>query len=182
MKTETVVAVVAASVSIVATASAIVSAIEARRQTRIQRQLREDAAQPFVWVDIRADEAQGTLLQLVVGNSGSTVATDVRVAFDATPPTIDQFQELIRAVETRLASGIASLMPGRTLRWPLGQGFNILKSPELRPISVSIDANGPFGAVPTQRYSISLADLGDSLDQPAGSLHQLTKAVRDLKK
>jgi len=39
----------------------------AGEQTNIQRQLRLDAAQPYVWVDLRPDEATGTLVNLVIG-------------------------------------------------------------------------------------------------------------------
>ncbi len=38
--------------------------------------MHEDAAQPYVWVDLRPDEHAQLLL--LVGNSGPTVATDVR--------------------------------------------------------------------------------------------------------
>jgi HAMP domain-containing protein len=41
----------------------------ADEQTKIQQQLRIEAAQPYVWADVRGDEATGTLLNLVVGNS-----------------------------------------------------------------------------------------------------------------
>ncbi len=54
------------------------AAAAAEEQSKIQRQLRIDAAQPYVWVDVRPDEA-GTLLNLVIGNSGPTVATNVHI-------------------------------------------------------------------------------------------------------
>lgn len=87
------------------------SAISARQQTKIQDKLRKDAAQPYVWVDLRPDEAQGGLLLLLVGNSGATVATDVRVRF--TPDLIDQSTHRSnQSVADRISSGIASLPPG----------------------------------------------------------------------
>jgi hypothetical protein len=57
----------------------------AEAQTKIQQQLRIDAAQPYIWVDVRPDDVTGTLLNLVIGNSGPTVATNVRVQIVARP-------------------------------------------------------------------------------------------------
>jgi hypothetical protein len=49
----------------------------AEEQSEIQRQLRIDAVQPYVWVDVRPDEVTSVILNLVIGNSGPTVATNV---------------------------------------------------------------------------------------------------------
>jgi 3-methyladenine DNA glycosylase Mpg len=94
----------------------------AEEQTKIQRQLRLDAAQPYVWADIRPDDGSGTLLNVVVGNSGPTVAEKVRVKVDPPLPAINQLQERVKIARTILADGIESLPPGRTLTWPLGRG------------------------------------------------------------
>ncbi len=58
------------------------SAVAVEEQTAIQRQIRIDAAQPYVWADVRSDDESGVLLNLVVGNSGPTVATNVRIKID----------------------------------------------------------------------------------------------------
>lgn len=119
-------AIFAAVVALVALFFTGMSAISANTQTKIQRQLRIDAAQPYVWADIRPDESVGVILNVVVGNSGPTVATNVRVTVDPPLPRIDQFNERIDRVEHRLAEGLKSLAPGRQLRWPLGQGFALV--------------------------------------------------------
>ncbi len=61
--------------TVIAAASLIISGITVRianrqakaaeRQTNLQRQLREDAAQPYIWVDVRSNDAQGFTLDLV---------------------------------------------------------------------------------------------------------------------
>lgn len=152
----------------------------ADEQTKIQRQLRIDAAQPYVWADVRPDEATGTLLNLVIGNSGPTVATNVRVRINPPLPAIDQLKERAEAAQAWLADSIRSLAPGRTLAWPLGQGFNLVKDSGTQPHTLTVDADGPFGPVPSLTYIVDLADLRGSLDRPVGSLHQLTKAVENL--
>jgi hypothetical protein len=133
-----------------------------------------------VWVDVRPDESTGVLLNLAVGNGGPTLATNVRVAIDPPLPTIDQLRERVEAAQARLAAGISYLPPGRTLTWPLGQGFNLLKDSGSQAHTFTVKVDGPFGPVPTLTYTVDLADLRGLLDRPAGSLHQLTKAVEDL--
>jgi len=154
----------------------------AEAQTQLQQQLRADAAQPYVWVDIRPDRAAGTLLNLVVGNSGPTTATHVKVTVDAPLPTIDQLKERVGVAQARLASGVPSLPPGRVLTWPLGQGFNLIKDEGPQPYTFTVTADGPFGPMPLMTYVVDLADWRGVLDRPAGSLHELTTAVKDLAK
>lgn len=113
MSAEVVVASVAAMAAVTAlyfnwrsTRAAARAARAAEDQTEIQRQIRIDAAQPFVWVDIRPDASTGILLNLIVGNSGSTVATNVRVTADVALPRIEQLAERVAAAEKLLARGI----------------------------------------------------------------------------
>lgn len=164
------------------TRAALRAARAAEDQTKIQRQLRIDAAQPYVWVDIRPDDSVGTLLNLVVGNSGPTVATNVRVDVDPPLPAIDQYKERVRAVGARLGEGLQSLTPGRELRWSLGQGFVLLAEGRSQPYTFTVRADGPFGSVPPLTYVVDLSDWRENVDRPAGSLHQLTVAVKELTK
>lgn len=90
----------------------------AEEQSEIQRQLRIDAAQPYVWVDVRPDDATSVTLNLVIGNSGPTVATNVRVMIDPRLPAIEQLEDRAQTAQDLLAGGIKSLPPGRTLVWP----------------------------------------------------------------
>lgn len=164
------------------TRAAMRAARAADEQTAIQRQIRVDSAQPYVWVDVRPDESTGTLLNLVVGNSGPTLATNVRVRIDPPLPTIDQLKDRATQAQKLLGQGVQSLPPGRTMVWPLGQGFNLLKGPGSQVHRFSLTADGPFGPIPELTYAIDLSDWRGVLDRPRGSLHQLTKAVEDLGK
>lgn len=164
------------------TRAAVRAADAAEEQTKIQRQLRIDAAQPFVWADVRPDDDTGTLLNLVVGNSGPTVATKVRVNIDPPLPAVDQLNGLVGAAQANLADGIASLPPGRSLVWPLGQAFNLMTDQSPQAHTFTVTADGPFGAVPPLTYVVDMADWRGMLDRPAGSLHQVTLAVKDLTK
>ena len=91
-----------------------------REQTKQQKQAAKDATQPMVWVDIRGDDGQGQALVLLLGNSGPSIARNVKVTFDPAPPsTLD-----IKPILEILKQGIASLAPGRTMQWALGAAHN----------------------------------------------------------
>jgi hypothetical protein len=110
------------------TQAAARAAHAAEEQTGIQRQLRIDAAQPYVWVDMRPDESQGMMLDLVVGNSGPTVAEKVRVEVDPQLPSTAELRERAEAAQRLLSDGIESLPPSRTLAWPLGMASKVSMS------------------------------------------------------
>jgi hypothetical protein len=152
----------------------------AEEQSQIQRQLRVDAAQPYVWVDVRPDEVTSVILNLVIGNSGPTVATNVRVLIDPPLPTIEQLRDRAQTAQELLADGIKSLPPGRTLVWPLGQGFNLLAGDGPHLHTFTIEAEGPFGRVPSLAYPLDLSDWRGAMHRPAGSLHQVAKAIEKL--
>lgn len=157
------------------------SASAAEEQTGIQRQIRIGSAQPYVWADLRQDEQSGVMLNLVVGNSGPTVATNVRVKIDPPLPTIEQLKESA-AAQQRLAEGISSIPPGRTLRWALGPGFTLLQADGPQQHNITITADGPFGPVPPLTYVVDLADWRGQLARPPGNIHPLTAAIEALTK
>jgi hypothetical protein len=125
---------------------------------------------------------QGILLNVVVGNSGPTVAKKVRVKVDPPLPSIDQLRGRVQIAETILADGIESLPPGRILSWPLGQAFNLMNDGRPQSYKFTVTANGPFGAIPALNYIVDLGNWRESLNRPAGNLHQLTLAVNGLGK
>jgi len=151
----------------------------AEDQANIQGQLRIDAAQPYVWADVRPDDGSGVILVLIIGNSGLTVAQHVQVKIDPPFPNIPQLAEAV-AAQQRLAEGFKSLPPGRTLRWWLGQGWNLLQPEGTQPHQITINAEGPFGPIPELTYELDLSEYRGQDPQPQGNLHLLTKAVEKL--
>lgn len=178
---ETWVAFSAAGIALVALYFTGMAAKAAKDQTKIQRQLRIDAAQPYVWADIRENRESGSLLQLEVGNSGPTVATNVRVHVSKPLPTSSADNaDRVRRMEERLASGIKSLAPGRVITWTLGVGHQILAEEGARSYTFTIDAEGPFGPLETLSYTADLDDWRSMRDQPAGTLHTVRKSIDSL--
>ncbi len=72
-----------------------------------------------------------------------------------------------------LARGIPSLPPGRTYTWPLGQGFNLISDGAPQEYTFTVEAEGPFGAIPVMAYVVDLAALKGVMERPTGSLHEL---------
>ena len=189
MSGETWVAIVAGLIAAAAlyfnwqsTRAAVRAARAAEAQTEIQRQLRIDAAQPYVWVDIRPDEAQGMMLNLVVGNSGPTVAEKVRVKVNPNLPSTADLRERAKGAQKLLSDGIESLPPDRILMWPLGAASKVMNDSGQHAYKFTVTAKGPFGQLPALTYIVDMKDWWGSLDVPAGSLHQLTLAVKALGK
>lgn len=173
------------SIALVAAVAAILSAVfvyfqvrEMQRQTELQREIREAAEQPYIWADVDVQQPNGWMLELIVGNSGPTVATNVRVRIDPPfKPTTGH--DDLKAVYLRLAEGISSLAPGRRLFWTLGPSPELVGGDGPFAHTVSIDCDGPFGPVPTTQYVINLSDLTDSVAKRHGSLREISKSIDD---
>jgi hypothetical protein len=164
----------AASAQAAKAAERAASAAEA--QTEIQEKIRVAAAQPYIWVDVREDDSQGVLLDLVIGNSGPSVATNIRALIDPPLPTHPQLEEAAKA-QQQLAEGIGVLPPGAMIRWHLGPGFHLIQSQGEQRHKITITADGPEGAIPQLVYSVDLANLRGQPVHPQGNLHLLTQAV-----
>ena len=159
------------------------SAKASREQTKQQKQAAKDAAQPMVWVDVRGDDGQGQALVLLVGNSGPSIARNVKVTFDPAPPSTLDTKPILEI----LKQGIASLPPGRTMQWALGAAHNTSDWDPHKAYRVRIEAEGPFGAIEPLEYVISVDDLHGSRAAPPGNLHavayelhEMTKATKEL--
>ena len=123
------------------------SAKASREQTKQQKQAAKDAAQPMVWVDVRGDDGQGQALVLLLGNSGPSIARNVKVTFDPAPPSILEIKPILEI----LRQGIASLTPGRTMQWALAVAHNTGDWDAQKAYRVRIEAEGPFGTIEPAR-------------------------------
>lgn len=87
-------------------------------QVREAQKTREEQAQPFVVVDFDRTEASRIHMDLVIVNTGTTLAKDVRVAFD--PPLrstlTERNQQYDLADAAIISHGIPTMPPGREFR------------------------------------------------------------------
>ncbi|MEV0950482.1 hypothetical protein [Promicromonospora sp. NPDC050249] len=150
----------------------------AREQTDLQRQIHQQTLEPNVWVDIRGDPSQGTALVLIVGNNGPTTARNVRVTFD--PPLPDDAYHEATVAQDRLRQGVSAVAPGAQLWWTVGSALTIFgdeSTDDAMRYTARITADGPFGEIAPDEYTINLDDLRHTRDEPPGSVHRLTRAV-----
>ena len=141
------------------------------------------AVQPYVWADIRVRE-DGTLLVLVVGNSGPTVATNVTIKFDPSLRTsVPNYNDKKNAdsAEQVLAQGLSSLPPGRVHQWTLGRGSDFFEDGREGPaFDITITADGPHGPIPKLRYTLNIDEMkytnavGEGLGLVKNAIQQLT--------
>jgi hypothetical protein len=92
----------------------------------------------MLWVDSRGDDWQGEALVPLLGNSGPSIARNVRVTFDPVPPATQDVKPILAI----LKQGIASLPPGRTMQWVLGVPGNRVDSDADIAYRVRIEAKG----------------------------------------
>ncbi|WP_267244043.1 hypothetical protein [Streptomyces sp. PR69] len=149
-------------------------------QTDLQRKIAEDAAQPYVWLDVRADAAQGTAFNLILGNSGPTFANNIRATIE--PPLPSDPSSKGDAAQRRLRNGIKSLGPGHKLVWFIGVGHQIVKDDISQLHTITVEAEGPHGPLPPMTYEIDLSDFRETRDAPEGNLHYVRKAIEKIEK
>jgi hypothetical protein len=143
-----------------------------REQTRLQQKTAEDAQQPYVWADVRVD--QGWYFELVIGNTGPSVATNVQV--DISPPLPElpgDYQ--MPAVQSHLRKGLASLGPGRSWAWHIGP-TNELVGQDVAYV-VTINAGGPHGPVKTGPFVINMHHFSEAQIYDPGTLKRVAEAV-----
>lgn len=172
--------IISAIAAVTAAIAASRSALLAGRQIENQQGQFESSMQPYVWADIRPRDEDGQVLVLVVGNSGPTVATRVRIHVDADVPHAPRHRATIQTALDRFNSGHASLPPGRTHAWGLGTGTEILHDPDadLR-LTVTITGDGPHGPMEPLVYPIDLNDWRETAMHAQGSLYRIEKAIND---
>lgn len=163
------------------TVIALAAAVFAGRQVLEARRTREAQAQPFVVVDIQSSPVWGNILNLVVENIGTTLATEVKVAFE--PPLESSQPDLDIADSALVAEGIPALPPTRRIEALFDASHNRLKKdlPMRYEATVSCkDARGR--AVETLRYTIDLGYLYGMERIDEYGMHHAADALRDIAK
>lgn len=195
-----VVAVIAVAVSSILSAAALFygrrsslaareSAAESRRatqvaieQTELQRQIAIEARGAVVWADIRPHPDARDSLFILVGNTGMSVAHDVRVRIEPPLDGGEYFGEVANKVQSAARSGIASLTPGRTFEWRLGDAREILQSNlEVEQHEMVITWADARGDQRRDAFPIRMGDIWTTSIVQKGSLADVAKAIKDLK-
>lgn len=183
-------AIAAASAAWVAVFISLLSAKHSKRtadaamkQTEIQLEIAKQSGQPYVWADIQSNEDEGYMLHLVVGNSGPTLAQNIRVNIDPPIRGVVGYEEQAEVAQRRLKEGIRSLSPGRTLKWSLGPGNEYVQDEAANnSYNIHVTADGPWGPIEPLEFQVAVNDMRETLDMPVGSMHRIRKAIDKLEK
>ncbi|MBF0721938.1 hypothetical protein [Sanguibacter inulinus] len=173
------VAIVGAAVASAAGLAAWLQVRVMKEQTELQRQIHRDSQVPYVWVDFRIDPVHAWLVHLVIKNEGPTVATNVRVNFNPVVRREDvnsAFGEL--ASLKAFTNGIASLPPGREMRWTLGSTVAIYNAGTLSRHRVEITHESAVGQHGPLVYELDFGDFPGASAQPQGSLKRIEAAIK----
>lgn len=177
MSAESTIAVVAAMIALASMTAAFWQARNARHQTNLQQRMLEDAAQPYVWADIRPDDRDAAFFHLTLKNEGPTVAEEVRVVID--PPLPAAWQP--SAPVGPRSSDFESLPPGRIMVWNLGSANEIVATDHMQ-FDITISAKGPYGKLPPRTYRLDLSQYKGNAMRAPGTLSGVAKAITDLTK
>jgi len=175
---ETTVAVIAAVIAVFSMGAAIAQANQSRRQTNLQQRTLEDAAQPYIWVDIRPDERNASFFHLILKNEGPTVAQNVHVTIDPPLPTNWGRGEPIGPRH----QDFSSIPPGRHMVWNLGLTHEIVNADTVKEFAITISADGPHGPVVPYTYKLDLDQYKYNTMFVPGTLSAITKSIDNLTK
>ncbi|MEU7877947.1 hypothetical protein [Microbispora bryophytorum] len=155
----------------------------AANQLALDRTAFTESQQPYVVVDIRASDFISEALNLVVENVGPTVARNVRIRFDPPIQTSldgDHSEKLADALI--FTKGIPHLPPGRKIEALFDIGWQFFEKDLPRQYSVTVEADGPYGAVEPLTYLIDLEIYRKLRHLAVKTLHQQVQEVESLRK
>lgn len=175
---------VSAGAAVVTALIALVAVLAAFRQVAEARRLREAQAQPYVTIDLEpVDPGDYQFINLVIENHGSTVARDVKFAFDPALITSDERYRLgERAI---FQEGIPVLVPRKRVVCFFDNGLSrndnadraergdVAKAPDRFNVTVSYSDRS--GKRYQERYILDLAHFAGARWIGRKTLHDLAR-------
>jgi hypothetical protein len=160
---------------------AVLAAAFAYFQVREARNLRRDQAKPFVIVDIQPSRASMHLLNLVVENTGTTIARDVTFVFE--PPLSSSLDNYDIAQTTFVKDGLPMIPPRRRHEYLFDSSVQRHDSNLPMRFEVIVRYSDKDGkAQEPLRFPIDLSPLYGIHFVEEKGLHHLAKSVDELAK
>lgn len=196
MDTENWIGVAAAGVAVVAVIISIVQVRHTKAQSRAAieqaERVHREQSEPYVIVDIQPDGPGSGLLVLLVENTGSTLARDVKITVD--PPLVSASSDkMTERVQRGLSRTIPMLPPGRRLKWAFDVSSRRFASDLPTAFTFNVESKGPFGDVEPLTYLVDISSwqetlLGEhpsakvekALDDIAANVSALTRAYKEV--
>lgn len=151
-------------------------------QTELQRAIAEESRAAVVWADVRPHPDSPDFLYLSVGNSGLSVAREVRVRIDPPIKGTSDAPERAKEVQDAARSGIASLVPGRTYEWRLGLAREIIQANlDQSGIRLTITWEDERGCTYGDTFPIRVSDVWMTAIVTRGSLKDVANAIKRMK-
>lgn len=163
---------------------AAAAAAFAWRQVLEARATRNDQAQPFVVVDFEPSKAGRIFLDLVIRNTGTTVATNVRMTFDpslASTLSRDDTRYLL-AESAIVRRGIPTLPPGREYRMLFERMPDRYTSDLPRSYDATVTFDDARGRPHEMRYRLDLDIYFGFMRLDVYTDHDAAKALREIEK
>ncbi len=146
--------------------------------TRSMAKAARDALRPYVYLDFLFPGGSGTMMTVVVGNSGSKAAANVRVRLVNASKYERELTELFQSLP--LASGVGQLSPGTTRKYPLVIPVRLWQPPGPAPVldfEITYHDGGhkisDTQQIDVEGYRASSVESEDQLDKIASELHTI---------
>lgn len=163
---------------------AAVAALFARHQVLEARRTREDQAQPFVVVDFEPSKAGRVFVDLIIRNTGTTVATNVKVVFD--PPLVSTMTETDGKYRLRdaaiITKGVPTLPPSREYRMLFEQMPNRYASDLPRSYDAVVSFDDTRGRRHEMKYRLDLDIYFGFTHLEVYGEHDAAKALKEIEK
>ncbi|MEV0228688.1 hypothetical protein [Nonomuraea sp. NPDC050786] len=155
----------------------------AANQLALDRTAFTESQQPYVVVDIRASDFISEAMNLVIENVGPTVARNVRIKFEPPIQTSMDGDDRERLADTLIfTQGIPHLPPGRKIEALFDIGWQFFQKDLPRRYTVTVEADGPYGAVEPLTYLIDLEIYRKLRHLTVKTLHQQVQEIEKLRK
>lgn len=163
---------------------AALAAVFAGRQVLEARRTREDQAQPFVVADLEPSKAGRNFMDLIIRNTGSTVATNVKIVFD--PPlasTLNENDARYRLSEAAIITkGIPTLPPGREYRLLFEHVLDRFNSDLPRSYDAAVTFQDPRGRRHEMQYRLDFDIYFGVMNLSVLTDHDAAKALKEIGK
>ena len=160
---------------------ALAAAVFAWQQVRHARKLREEQAQPYVVVDFEA--SRNIMMNLVIRNTGLTVAHDVKITFD--PPLVSTFDATRKptfAESLFLIKGIPTMPPGRTWTALFERGPDRFERKDLpRAYDVTVTYRDSHGRKYSLPYRLDLDIFFGIRNLGVQDIHDVSQDLRKIR-
>ena len=146
--------------------------------------MREDQAQPFVAVDFEPSQAGSTFMDLIIRNTGTTIAKNVKAVFD--PPIVSTLTEgngKYRLADAAIITeGIPTLPPGREYRMLFERMPDRFESDLPRSYKATVTFEDPRGRAHELEYRLDLDIYFGSMHLDIYGEHDAAKALKGIER